>query len=106
MITVATSGRAALALLQEDTDFHIILCDLMMPDLTGIDVFNRVRKHHPELEECFIFMTGGIFTSQVREFVATVSNVVLEKPFDLLRLKTLIRDRMKSFTSPGGMTEA
>ena len=58
-VVVAVSGREALARLVDDPDFDVILCDLMMHDLTGMDLFEELKAIRPELAERFVFMTGG-----------------------------------------------
>jgi CheY-like chemotaxis protein len=52
-----------------------------MPDMDGIDLFKVVAQKFPGLEKKFIFITGGIFVAESREFLETVPNPCLEKPF-------------------------
>ena len=84
-------GRVALEMLSSRQPFHVILCDLMMPDLTGIDVYHRVKESDPGLEERIVFLTGGAFTEQARGFLATVPNLRLDKPFSPEGLEKVIR---------------
>ncbi len=81
-IVTASSGRQALDLLRLDRGFDVILADLMMADITGIDLFESVRSDHPGLERRFVFMTGGAFTKRSRDLLANVPNPCIEKPFD------------------------
>jgi PAS domain S-box-containing protein len=91
-VTTATSGREALALLERgDRQFDVVLCDLMMPDVTGMDVYERVVVHAPALARRFVFVTGGAFTDRARAFVERVQMPVIEKPFDLATLPDLLR---------------
>ncbi len=92
-VVVAVSGREALARLVEDPDFDVILCDLMMPDLTGMDLFEEIKAIRPELEERFVFMTGGALTGRVEEFFQRYPNRCIQKPFDLKELRSLVRPR-------------
>ncbi len=80
-ITVLTSGREAVEQLSAGARFDWIFCDLMMPDLSGMDVYEQARQAGLGLENRFIFMTGGIFTPRARDFVARVPNPCLSKPF-------------------------
>ena len=80
-VTVAASGREALACISEGPPFDAIVCDLMMPDLTGMDVYERVRVQTPGLERKMVFMTGGAFTPRALLFLAESGNVCLDKPF-------------------------
>jgi CheY-like chemotaxis protein len=92
-VVVAVSGREALARLLEDRDFDVILCDLMMPDLTGMDLFEEIKTIRPELAQRFVFMTGGALTGRMEEFFKRYPNRCIQKPFDLVELRSLVRPR-------------
>ncbi|HEU0036198.1 MAG TPA: PAS domain S-box protein [Kofleriaceae bacterium] len=79
-VTCVASGAEAIAHIR-DAEFDVVLCDVMMPAVSGIDVLQAVRRDRPELEPRIIFMTGGAFTPTARSFLASVSNAKLEKPF-------------------------
>lgn len=81
-VVLAYDGSAAYDILQSDTRFDVILCDLMMPGLSGADLYRRVSALHPELEPRFIFMTGGSLNELGDAFVESVRNRMLTKPFD------------------------
>lgn len=89
-VMVTESGREALELLRRDKDFDLILCDLMMPELTGMNVYEALRTLDPSLLERIVLMTGGAFTPQARRFVADVNAHVLEKPFQVGELRSLV----------------
>ena len=81
-VVVATTGLEAQRLLQADPDFDVILCDLMMPGVSGIDLHTWLLNRSPSLARKMVFMTGGAFTERGRKFLAEVPNASLEKPFD------------------------
>jgi CheY-like chemotaxis protein len=81
-----------LDLLATGASFDVVLCDLMMPELTGMDVFERVVVERPELAARFVFMTGGAFTGRARDFLDRVDNERLDKPFDVVKVRELVRD--------------
>jgi PAS domain S-box-containing protein len=91
-VELATSGRQALERLQADSSFHAVLCDVMMPDLGGKDLYEAVRSGGSGLEQRFVFVSGGAFTPGAREFLARVSNTTLEKPFDEAAVKRVVRE--------------
>jgi CheY-like chemotaxis protein len=96
-VTLASSGRHALDLLgQGGRDFDVILCDLMMPEVTGMDLHEEMRRIRPGLEERIIFMTGGAFTARARMFLAKAANAHIEKPFDMDEVRALIRRRQRA----------
>ena len=81
-VVVAEDGAAALARLATDSDFDVVLCDLMMPRLSGAELYARACELRPELALRFVFMTGGAVTPSSKEFLSTVGSNVLWKPFD------------------------
>ena len=87
---VATSGREAIELLGRE-DFDVVLCDLMMEEISGMGVYAWLEEHEPAVTRRVIFMTGGVYTPESQAFVKRVPNTVLEKPVDLDALKRLIR---------------
>ncbi len=92
-ITVVTSGPAALAELRAARgSYDAILCDVLMPGMTGRELFDAARDELPELDARFIFMSGALFTGGTAELAATSRNRVLEKPFDIQQ----VRDALQS----------
>ncbi|MCP4502030.1 MAG: response regulator [Deltaproteobacteria bacterium] len=81
-VCCAQGGIEALERIREEDSFDVVLCDLMMPDCTGMDLYDQVFIETPELVQRFIFMTGGVFTDRARDFLDSVNAPVLEKPFD------------------------
>lgn len=90
-VTVATQGNDAIAaLVHDDQPYALVLCDLMMPDMAGPDLFAHVTSKRPELGERFVFMTGGAFTARGRAFLEQCAEPVLEKPFTLERAQEVL----------------
>lgn len=90
--TVLDSGIDALRLIERGAAFDVILCDLMMPDFDGVAFYERLEQTAPTLVSRVVFCTGGAFTSRSRSFLASVSNVVLDKPVDAEKLRLLLGD--------------
>jgi PAS domain S-box-containing protein len=90
-------GRAALARLMAGDRFDLILCDLMMPGMSGTDLFREISRLYPDQAERVIFITGGAFTPSSREFLSSVANPCLEKPFRLDQLQAAIDERLGHF---------
>jgi two-component system cell cycle sensor histidine kinase/response regulator CckA len=82
-VVAVTSGREALRLLEQDEEWDVILCDLMMPGMGGADVYERATARSGALADRFVFMTGGAFGASAREFLARIPNERVEKPFNL-----------------------
>ena len=93
-VQVVTRGRDAIRLLcaSPPPNFDIVFCDLMMPEVSGMDVFAAVSDASPEMAERFVFMTGGAFTPRARRFLEALPHPCMEKPFDLALVRTLAVD--------------
>jgi len=90
-IVVANRGADAVEILREGAPFDVVLCDLMMPDVDGMEVFRRVQDLRPEAANRFVFMTGGAFSPGAQRFLAEVPNERLEKPFELKRVRSVVQ---------------
>ena len=89
-VTVANSGPEAMQKLAEGAAFDVIFCDVMMPEMSGVEVYQRIRECHPGQEHQLVFMTGGAFTEPAAHFVESVENRMLKKPFAGSSLRALV----------------
>ncbi len=90
-VEIALGGAAALGLLEHAPAFDLVLCDLMMPGVTGMDVHATVKARAPEQAARFAFMTGGAFTPRAKEFLAAVGLPKLDKPFRITAVLDLLK---------------
>ncbi len=91
-VVTLTSAREALARLQGGEHFDLILSDLMMPEMSGMDLHQELSLHLPGMTERMVFMTGGAFTPDARAFLERIENPRLEKPFSTQELQQLARE--------------
>ncbi|MBI2394467.1 MAG: response regulator [Deltaproteobacteria bacterium] len=89
-VVVETGGRAARRTLAGDPGFDVVLCDVMMPDIDGIQLFEEIRAANEQLATRFVFMSGGAFSSRARSFLANAKSPSLEKPFTGAQLSAAI----------------
>jgi DNA-binding NtrC family response regulator len=89
------SAAQARAVLDADQAFDVVLCDLVMPQETGMQLFDYVRGSYPELSRRFVFMTGGAFLPEADRFLQQVENVRIDKPFDITAVRALVRGMIK-----------
>lgn len=89
-VVLASSGREALRKLAEDSNYDLVLCDLMMPDVPGQKVFEAVQRDHTHLVPRFVFMTGGAFTERAHEFLERYPGRRLDKPFTISDIEALL----------------
>ena len=92
-VTTCQGGQAALDHLLNG-DFNLVLCDLMMPEYTGMDLYERTSAKRPEMVERFLFVTGGAFTKQTESFLRSVSKEALGKPFTTAQLRDAVQKRL------------
>ena len=86
-----THARQALERLRTGERYALILCDVMMSEMTGMELHETLRREAPELAERMVFLTGGAFTEAVRTFLDRTHLPWLEKPFDPEKLRARIR---------------
>jgi PAS domain S-box-containing protein len=92
-VTVVRSGTEALGALRaapSDQGYDAVLCDLLMPGMTGGELFSIAREELPEIARRFIFMSGGYWAGG--DAPPTGAQPVLEKPFNLEQVRAVLRD--------------
>lgn len=99
-VEYVTSGEQALVRLEGDASYDLVLCDVMMPDVDGPELYARIRAKRPDLARRFVFMTGGAFTERTRQFMQAVDNPRLPKPFDMRTVEELIRRAVQTRAMP------
>ncbi len=91
LVTVS-SGAEAIETILSGERFDVVLCDLMMPRVTGDRCFERVLEIDPEQARRFVFMTGGAFTPSARAFLEKVRAPLVEKPFETASLRAIVEE--------------
>ena len=95
-VEFTTLAAEALPRLEAGERFDLILCDLMMPRMNGMDFHAALHRLRPELTGRVIFLTGGAFTAQARAFLERVPNRRVEKPFNARALLDVTREVLTS----------
>jgi CheY-like chemotaxis protein len=80
-VQIANSGSQALALLRTH-HFDVVLSDVMMPEPSGLDIYELLAYENSPLVKRFVFVTGGHWGQRARDFLARVPNQRLDKPVD------------------------
>ncbi|MEO8335957.1 MAG: PAS domain S-box protein [bacterium] len=87
----AADGRAGLALIESHGEnFGVVISDLRMPGFSGIELHDRLAIDHPDMLRRFVFSTGDVASSEAASFVQRTTCPVLQKPFELRMLDTII----------------
>ena len=87
----ASDGAEALEIIARDEDFDLVICDLTMPVMDGIEFFQRLQRSGSELAERTVFATGGPYSGRAKDFVRANRALVLDKPFSRDQLRGLVR---------------
>lgn len=91
-VTVVNRGSDAIGRLRAGERFDAILCDLLMPEVTGIELYTELRQIAPDQADCMIFLTGGAFSESSQRFLDGVANRWFEKPCNLDLLRAAVRE--------------
>jgi CheY-like chemotaxis protein/two-component sensor histidine kinase len=90
-VVATVDARKALALCAAGEKFDLILCDLMMPMMTGMELHSEISLLSPEQAKAMIFVTGGAFTEKTRSFLSDIPKEHIEKPFDAANLRAIVQ---------------
>jgi CheY-like chemotaxis protein len=88
---VVASAAAARDLIAGGERFDAILCDLMMPEMTGMELHAELHRLAPDQAARMVVLTGGAFTQGARDFLEQSGLPRVEKPFDVSELRALVR---------------
>lgn len=89
-VTATTSALAALELLEREAPFDVIVCDMMMPQMTGMEFHAALHARSSSDADRVVFLTGGAFTEEAQAFLERFPERFVDKPFDVPRLKHMI----------------
>lgn len=103
-VDTAGGAREALARLLSGASYDVILCDISMPDMTGLDLYDEVARQAPDQAARIVFVTGGITSAEQRSRLDAISAPVLEKPVDADRILSVVDDFI--FGRPGSIALA
>ena len=84
-VHTAVSGREALEYIRT-TSYDLILCDIQMPDMNGMQLYATLQQQHPNLLPRIVFISGDTVDAHTRQFLQEVSSPVLHKPFSVEQL--------------------
>jgi CheY-like chemotaxis protein len=94
-VVAAISAAEALARLRSGERFDLIFCDLMMPEMSGMEFYELLERELPELARRVVFLTGGAFTPKARAFLEQAKNARVYKPFEVGALRALVAGQLR-----------
>jgi CheY-like chemotaxis protein len=93
-VVATESAKDALAMIERGDRFDMIISDLMMPIMTGVDFYETLLARDPALASSVVFVSGGAVTSKVDAFLKSVPNLRLEKPFKAAQLREVVQQAL------------
>jgi signal transduction histidine kinase/ActR/RegA family two-component response regulator len=94
-VTVVSSALEAIEALSKGARYELILCDLMMREMSGMEFHAALERAMPEDVHRVIFMTGGAFTPEAKSFLERESIVHLEKPIEASQVRAILLNRAR-----------
>lgn len=88
----AESGTEAKRILKLDDNFDLILCDLIMPNGSGMDLYKWLENKNAGLAKMVVFVTGASYNPQVFNFLRNVDNFWIEKPFEVQEIRKTVSE--------------
>lgn len=94
-VTELNDPTEALRRLVDGAQFDVVVCDLMMPRLSGTQLYKKAIERRPDLANRFVFITGAGLTPDTRIFIEKTERPLLHKPFDLRELREMVDDYIR-----------
>ncbi|GEM_PF-2340571 len=98
-VTAAGDGVEALEVFSREK-FSLAIVDIKMPGMNGIELFKHIREKHPDLKDRVIFLTGDVFSEDVKDFLKDTGCPCLTKPFEVNELVSLVSRILRDGVSP------
>lgn len=98
-VDFALDGEQAVSLTDAQT-YDIVICDLLMPRLNGMALYDLWSKHTPAIIPRTIFVTGDNLGVETDEFIRRTARPCIYKPFKLHDLADLVASLQKASDRP------
>jgi PAS domain S-box-containing protein len=93
VVEVASSGREARERLANGS-YDLLICDLMMPEITGMTLHADLMERWPDLAGRTLFVTGGAYTDEARTFLERPDVRSIRKPFRVAEIRRIVADML------------
>lgn len=99
-VDIVNSGADALARIGDGWQYDVILCDVMMPSMTGPQMLEELFATSPTTAARVVFMTGCVLEPELQRILDRFSNPCLEKPLNIEALRALVESRIREARAP------
>jgi two-component system, NtrC family, sensor kinase len=90
---LAHNGQEALARCRQES-FDVVVCDMMMPDITGMELYERMRESDEALADRFVFITGGAINQRIEQFLRLHAHRCVRKPFTSRQIREAVAQHL------------
>ncbi len=97
-VLVSSGSNDVLTRLSAGERFDVLLCDVMMPEMTGVELAEHIEMRWPELKRGIVFMTGGALAPTLNAFVTAPGRLLLTKPFGSDEVRAMVTDVTAALT--------
>ncbi|NOY24445.1 MAG: PAS domain S-box protein [Oligoflexia bacterium] len=91
-VQTVDGAREALDRIDSGQVYDVIFCDLMMPEITGMELYQILVERYPDLARRVVFVTGGAFTPRAQEFLSAPGRRHLHKPFEVQQVLSVVQE--------------
>ena len=91
-VVEAASGGEGRRIIEADQAFDLVLCDMMMPAVSGVELHQWLSTTRPNLARQVVFITGGAISPKARQYLSKVDNLRIDKPFDAANFKKIVSE--------------
>jgi PAS domain S-box-containing protein len=95
-VVAMVDPRGALERVAAGETFDLVLCDLVMPEMSGMEYFEELTRRRPSMAGRVVFLTGGAFTPRAREFLEENPGRCVKKPFEAETLRAHVAQALRS----------
>jgi CheY-like chemotaxis protein len=100
-VVAVSSGADALAVISVGRSYDLVLCDLMLSDMGGIELLSRLWCDRPDQAERLVFMSNPQVSPVAQYLLSGISNLCIDVPCDIDGLRALIERRARRPSSSG-----
>ncbi len=94
---VDTANNAAEALkMIEGGRYHLILLDVKMPGMDGVELYQRIKDIARSLARRVVFITGDVMGADTERFLSEARAARLDKPFSAEQLRMAVRSALRA----------
>jgi CheY-like chemotaxis protein len=92
-VEIAANGAIGLDMWRKK-NYDLCISDIRTPHMNGIELYQQLEKENPEAVKKFIFTTGDVLSSNVKEFLEKTGRPYLPKPFTPEELRAIVRQAL------------